>query len=86
MYSHTRQVTQYHPATFCIEAEIDPTQDPIQCAKALQELVIKVLYKDDAKQREHLINSLVYPEGKTPKELNNEDSPISKEEENDLPF
>lgn len=61
---HTRQVTQFNPVRFAITADITEGEDAEVAAKELQRLVLMVTYKDDVKQRDHLINSLVYPGGK----------------------
>ncbi len=61
--SHTRQVTQFNPVMFSITAQINENDDPEIAAKDLQRLVLRVVYKDDVKQRDHLINTLA-PETK----------------------
>ena len=68
--SHTRQVQQYTPATFSITAQIDENDNAEEVAKDLQRLVLRVLYKDDVKQRDHLINTLA-PETKATVASNN---------------
>lgn len=57
---HTRQVKPFEPVRFAITAEIGEGENPIEAAKKLQELVLMVIYKDDAKQRDHLLQSLIY--------------------------
>ncbi len=84
--SHTRQVQAYTPATFSITAQIGENDDPEVAAKDLQRLVLKVLYRDDVKQRDHLINTLA-PEDKplAPKnQINNVPFDIKKENKVDL--
>lgn len=63
---HTRQVKPYEPVRFAITAEIGDTENPIEAAKKIQELVLMVTYKDDAKQRDHLLKSLIYDTGTKP--------------------
>lgn len=56
---HTRQVRQFEPVRFSITAELGEKDSPVAAAKELQRLVLMICYKDDVKQRDHLIASLV---------------------------
>lgn len=58
-FEHTRQVQPFTPAKFSVEAEVTENEDVAKAAKELQRFVIMVLYKDDIKGRDHLINTLV---------------------------
>jgi hypothetical protein len=60
-YSMTRQVTSFHPAVYSMEAEVSEGQTAEQVALELQKMVIKVLYRDQQKQRDMLIESLCHP-------------------------
>lgn len=57
---HTRQVRQYEPVVVSMTAEIKEGEDVMTASKAVQELVLRVAYKDDPKQRDFLIQSLVH--------------------------
>lgn len=70
---HTRQVTQFNPVRFAISADLTEKDDPEKCAKDLQRLVLMITYKDDPKQRDHLINSLC------PKEDAKQPEPVKAE-------
>lgn len=70
---HTRQVTQFNPVRFAISADLTEKDDPEKCAKDLQRLVLMITYKDDPKQKDHLISSLC------PKEDTKQTDPIRAE-------
>ena len=56
---HTRQVKQFEPAVFSMTADITEDEDPMIAAKQVQDIVIRVLYKDDITQRDKLLHQLV---------------------------
>ncbi len=92
-YSMTRQITAFHPANFEIEANITEDEDPAECARALQELVIRILYKDKALERDSLIKQLCNsdkPDVIAPAKIADPIKPITNSQANgfddDLPF
>ena len=53
--SMTRQVRQYEPQTFSMQAELTENEDLKECSRQLQKLVIRVLYRDSVKMQEPLM-------------------------------
>jgi len=62
----TRQIRSYEPLKYGITAEILEGHDPLDAAKELHSLTLKVLFRDDIKQRDHLIATLVDVQPKQP--------------------
>jgi hypothetical protein len=58
-YSHTRQVEPYHPISFHMTANLIEGEDPDKAAAMLQELVIRVLYRNAPQMRDELIAKLL---------------------------
>lgn len=57
-FALTRQVTNFHPMSFEIEADLSPNEDPATCMNNLQEYGIRVAYKDSPANRDSLIKAL----------------------------
>ncbi len=68
-YHMVRQLRQYEPASFTLEAEVFDGEDPSVAALALQELTIRLLFKDSPQMRDSLLKQLCDPfRAKEPKE------------------
>ncbi len=79
-YSMTRQVTNFHPASFEISADVLEGENEQEVARELQRLTIRILYKDRPIERDSLIKQLCDSDNKTKIAINK-----TKDEENDFP-
>jgi len=57
--SITRQVQQFQPVVFSMEAEVPSGGNPEEIAKELQRIVIRVLYKDSPVLRDDYIKKII---------------------------
>ncbi len=57
----TRQIKDFHPANYSIEADVYENEDVHVACNTLQELTIQVLYRDQPKTRDSLIQQLCVP-------------------------
>lgn len=55
---HTRQVRQYEPVVVSISADLKNGEDVEQASIELQTLVLRIIYKDQPKERDMLIEKL----------------------------
>lgn len=53
--SQTRQITQFHPANYSIEAELVEGEDSKKAIQDLHKMVFEELYKDVPEERDKLI-------------------------------
>lgn len=80
-YSMTRQVTNFHPASYTISADLSDGDDLQKCCKELQEMTIRVLYKDSPVMRDSLIKQLCGTENVTINKKNTTNLSETKEKE-----
>ncbi len=64
-YSQTRQIKDYHPANFSLSCDITDDEDAMEAGRALQELTIRILYKDRPIERDSLIKQLCHSDAKS---------------------
>lgn len=59
---HTRQVYKFQPVKFELTAQLEEGDDPVRMASELQEIVLRVIYKDNPKLRDLVISQLLNEE------------------------
>ncbi len=87
-YSMTRQITNFHPASYTISADLAEGDDVEKCCKELQEMTIRVLYKDSVVMRDSLIKQLCGSNTEVKFEIkskNQQNANGQTNEENDFP-